>query len=70
MQTQSIVVYLEGISDARRFMSTLRSAANASQWWFSRLARGLQVTGGTSPDGAIVGSDDVFDAALRGAGAV
>ncbi|HEY2254070.1 MAG TPA: CoA-binding protein, partial [Variovorax sp.] len=28
-QTQSIVVYLEGISNARRFMSALRSAANA-----------------------------------------
>jgi acetyltransferase len=29
MPTQSIVVYLEGISNARRFMSALRSAANA-----------------------------------------
>ena len=28
-QTHSIVVYLEGISNARRFMSALRSAANA-----------------------------------------
>jgi len=28
-RTQSIIVYLEGISNARRFMSALRSAANA-----------------------------------------
>ncbi len=28
-QTHSIVVYMEGISSARRFMSALRAAANA-----------------------------------------
>lgn len=69
--TKSILVYMEGISDARRFMSALRSAANAKPV--------LVLKSGRRPEGneaaqthssAIVGSDDVFDAALRRAGAV
>ena len=70
-QTHSIVVYLEGIRNARRFMSALRAAANAKPV--------VVLKGGRKPDGnraalthsgTIVGSDDVFDAALRRAGAV
>ena len=69
--THSIVVYLEGIRNARRFMSALRAAANAKPV--------VVLKGGRKPDGnraalthsgTIVGSDDVFDAALRRAGAV
>jgi len=69
--TKSILVYMEGISDARRFMSALRSAASAKPV--------LVLKSGRRPEGneaaqthssAIVGSDDVFDAALRRAGAV
>ncbi|MEC5214304.1 acetyltransferase [Polaromonas sp. CG_9.5] len=70
-QTQSIVVYLEGISNARRFMSALRSAANAKP--VVVLKAGRQPAGNEAAQthsGAIVGSDDVFDAALRRAGAV
>ena len=70
-QTQSIVVYLEGISSARRFMSALRSAANAKP--VIVLKAGRKMTGNEAAhthSGAIVGSDDVFDAALRRAGAV
>ncbi|MDB5744992.1 MAG: GCN5-related N-acetyltransferase [Polaromonas sp.] len=69
--TQSIVVYLEGISSARRFMSALRSAANAKP--VVVLKAGRQPAGNEAAQthsGAIVGSDDVFDAALRRAGAV
>lgn len=69
--TQSIVVYMEGISDARRFMSALRMAANAKP--VVVLKAGRKPAGNEAAQthsGAIVGSDDVFDAALRRAGAV
>ncbi len=70
-QTQSIVVYLEGIGSARRFMSALRMAANAKP--VVVLKAGRKPAGNEAAQthsGAIVGSDDVFDAALRRAGAV
>ena len=70
-QTHSIVVYLEGISSARRFMSALRAAANAKP--VIVLKAGRKTAGNLAAQthsGAIVGSDDVFDAALRRAGAV
>ncbi len=70
-RTQSIIVYLEGISSARRFMSALRSAANAKP--VVVLKAGRRPAGNEAAQthsGAIVGSDDVFDAALRRAGAV
>jgi len=70
-QTHSIVVYLEGISSARRFMSALRAAANAKP--VVVLKAGRKAAGNEAAlthSGAIVGSDDVFDAALRRAGAV
>jgi len=69
--TQSIVVYLEGIRNARRFMSALRAAANAKPVFV--LKAGRKPAGSTAAlthSGAIVGSDDVFDAALQRAGAV
>ncbi|WP_138516440.1 bifunctional acetate--CoA ligase family protein/GNAT family N-acetyltransferase [Rhodoferax bucti] len=70
-QTQSIIVYMEGIADARRFMSALRMAANAKP--VVVLKAGRRPAGNEAAQthsGAIVGSDDVFDAALRRAGAV
>ena len=69
--THSIVVYLEGISNARRFMSALRAAANAKP--VIVLKAGRKPAGNRAAlthSGTIVGSDDVFDAALRRAGAV
>mgnify|MGYP002133023032 CR=1 FL=1 len=70
-QTHSIVVYMEGISSARAFMSALRSAANAKP--VVVLKAGRKPAGNEAAQthsGTIVGSDDVFDAALRRAGAV
>jgi acetyltransferase len=70
-QTQSILIYMEGISNARRFMSALRTAASAKPT--------IVLKAGRDRDGneaarthcsAIVGNDDAFDAALRRAGAV
>jgi acetyltransferase len=70
-RTESILVYLEGITSARPFMSALRSAANAKP--VVVLKAGRKPAGNRAAQthsGAIVGTDDVFDAALRRAGAV
>ena len=70
-RTQSIVVYLEGISNARRFMSALRAAANAKP--VVVLKSGRRAAGNRAAfthSGTMAGSDAVFDAALRRAGAV
>ncbi|MDQ5926650.1 MAG: acetyltransferase [Pseudomonadota bacterium] len=70
-QTHSIIIYMEGISNARRFMSALRSAATAKPVVI--LKAGRKRAGNEAAQthsSAIVGSDDVFDAALRRAGAV
>ena len=70
-QTHSIVVYMEGISNARRFMSALRAAANAKPVVVLKAGRKLAGNAAAQThSGTAVGSDDVFDAALRRAGAV
>ncbi len=70
-RTENIFLYIEGIKNARRFMSALRAAA--------RCKPVLLIKGGRHPagkqaalshSGALIGSDDVFDAALRRAGVV
>lgn len=69
--TQGIVVYMEGIANARRFTSALRAAANAKP--VVVLKAGRKLAGNVAAQthsGAIVGSDEVFDAVLRRAGAV
>ena len=70
-RTHSIVVYLEGIASARRFISALRTAAHTKP--VVVLKSGRRAGGNAAAQthsGAIVGSDEVFDAALRRAGAV
>jgi len=70
-QTQSILVYMEGIWDARRFMSTLRSAANAKPVIVLKAGRhSAGQAAARTHSSAMVGNDEVFDAALRRAGAV
>jgi len=69
--TQSIILYLEGIGSARAFTSALRTAATVKP--VVVLKAGRKPAGHTAAQthsGAIVGSDDVFDAVLRRAGAV
>ncbi len=69
--TQSILVYMEGIRQSRRFMSALRAAAYAKPVVVMKAGRreaGSKVA--LTHSAAIVGSDDVFDAALRRAGVV
>ncbi len=70
-KTKSILVYIEGIRMARRFMSGLRVAARMKPVVVvkaGRYAAGSRAA--MSHTGSIVGSDDVFDAALRRAGVV
>ncbi|MGD8323778.1 MAG: CoA-binding protein, partial [Gammaproteobacteria bacterium] len=69
--TRAIMLYVEGIHDARRFMSALRAAARAKPVIVMKAGRFSE--GGkaaVSHTGALVGSDDVFDAALSRAGVV
>ena len=73
MHTQSIVLYLESIPEngARRFMSALRAAARNKPVIVLKAGRhesGKRVA--VTHSGAMVGGDDVFDSALRRAGAV
>jgi len=69
--TDSIMLYVEGIHDARRFMSALRAASRVKPVIIMK--SGLNSSGSkaaVSHTGAMVGADDVFDAAIRRAGAV
>ncbi|HYL25651.1 MAG TPA: bifunctional acetate--CoA ligase family protein/GNAT family N-acetyltransferase, partial [Burkholderiales bacterium] len=69
--TRAILMYVEGIHDARRFVSALRAAARVKPviaLKVGRYASGSRAA--TSHTGALVGSDAVFDAALRRSGTV
>ncbi len=69
--TQSILIYMEGIHHARRFMSALRAAAYAKPVVVMKSGRAPAATrAALTHSAAIVGTDDVFEAALRRAGAV
>ncbi|OOG28763.1 GNAT family N-acetyltransferase [Thioalkalivibrio denitrificans] len=70
-ETRSILLYVEGIHRARGFMSGLRAAARMKPVIVikaGRYAEGSRAA--MSHTGAMVGADDVFDAALDRAGAV
>ena len=69
--TDAILMYVEGIRDARRYVSALRAAARVKPvvaLKVGRYASGSRAA--SSHTGALVGSDAVFDAALRRAGSV
>jgi acetyltransferase len=70
-KTEHILLYIEGIRDARRFLSSLRAAARVKPVIVMKVGRhpaGSRAA--VSHTGAIVGADDVFDAAVRRAGVV
>lgn len=70
-ETRSILLYVEGVRDARGFTSALRAAARVKPvivFKSGRHAAGTQAV--TSHTGALAGSDAVFDAVLARAGAV
>jgi acetyltransferase len=70
-QTQSILLYVEGVRDARRFMSGLRAAARLKPVVVVKTGRhpaGSRAA--RSHTGAWVGSNEVFRAVLERGGAV
>ena len=70
-KTESIFLYIEGIKNARRFMSALRAAARCKPVLLIKVGKHpAGERAALSHTGAMVGADDVFDAALRRAGVV
>lgn len=70
-RTTGILMYVEGIKESRRFMSGLRAAARMKPVVVIKAGRHAEGSkAAMSHTGALVGSDDVFDAALERAGVV
>ncbi|MDO8208755.1 MAG: bifunctional acetate--CoA ligase family protein/GNAT family N-acetyltransferase [Gallionella sp.] len=70
-ETQNILLYIEGIRESRRFMSSLRAAARVKPVILIKVGRheaGSKAA--MSHTASLVGSDDAFDAAVRRAGVV
>lgn len=69
--TDAIMLYIEGIKEARRFLSGLRAASRVKPVIVIKGGRQeLGAGAAVSHTGALIGSDAVFDAAIRRAGAV
>jgi acetyltransferase len=67
--TNSILLYIEGIKDARRFMSSLRAAARIKPVIALKVGRhSVGAAASMSHTGALVGSDETFSAALSRSG--
>ncbi|MGA0024642.1 MAG: GNAT family N-acetyltransferase [Burkholderiales bacterium] len=70
-KTEHILLYIEGVRDARRFFSSLRAAARVKPVILMKVGRHpVGSRAAVSHTGAVVGADDVFDAAIRRAGVV
>lgn len=70
-KTRSILLYIEGIHDARSFMSSIRAAARIKPVILVKVGRHAAASkAAISHTASIVGSDDAFDAAVRRAGVV
>ena len=70
-ETDAILLYVEGIRDSRRFLSSLRAAARTKPVVVLKSGRHESGTrAAASHTGSLVGSDDVFAAALRRSGSV
>ena len=70
-KTQSILMYIEGIRDARHFLNALRAAASIKPVILIKVGRhpaGSRAA--LSHTASLVGADDVFDAAISRAGGV
>lgn len=69
--TRSILLYVEGVSDARAFISGLRVAARLKPVIVVKSGRNeIGSRAAASHTAALVGNDAVFDAAIQRAGAV
>lgn len=69
--THSILLYIEGIRNARNFMSSIRAAARIKPVILVKVGRHAAASkAAVSHTASLVGSDDAFDAAVRRSGAV
>ena len=68
-RTRAILLYIESIQDARKFMSAARAAARAKPVLVVKSGRHAQgAKAALTHTGALAGSDAVYDAAFRRAG--
>ncbi|MFZ3322502.1 MAG: GNAT family N-acetyltransferase [Usitatibacter sp.] len=70
-KTRQILLYIEGVRDGRRLVSSLRAAARSKPVILMKVGRhpaGSRAA--VSHTGAVVGIDDIFDAVVRRTGAV
>ena len=69
--TDAILLYVEGIRDASAFLSATRAAARIKPVIVLKAGRhAASAQAASTHTGALIGSDDVFDAALERVGAV
>jgi acetyltransferase len=69
--TRAILLYVESINDARKFMSAARAAARIKPVVVVKAGRRAQgAAAARTHTGALAGSDEVYDAAFRRAGLV
>ncbi|MEN8114566.1 MAG: bifunctional acetate--CoA ligase family protein/GNAT family N-acetyltransferase [Actinomycetota bacterium] len=70
-KTESIILYVEGLQDARQFMSGLRAASRAKPVVVIKAGKSTQgAAASMSHTGALVGGDEAFTAALNRSGVV
>jgi acetyltransferase len=70
-KTQSIILYIEGVHDARRFMSGMRAAARVKPVIVIKAGRHSEgADASMSHTGALVGGDEAFSAAVSRSGVV
>jgi acetyltransferase len=68
-RTRAILLYVESIRDARKFMSAARAAARVKPVLVAKAGRHAQgARAASTHTGALAGSDAVYDAAFRRAG--
>jgi acetyltransferase len=67
--TRAILLYVEGLKEARKFMSAARAAARTKPVSVVKVGRFAEAArAAASHTGALAGSDAVYDAAFRRAG--
>lgn len=68
-ETHAILLYIEAVTAARKFMSAARAAARNKAVLVVKAGRAAEgARAAASHTGALAGSDDVYDAAIRRAG--
>ncbi|MDH5634796.1 MAG: acetate--CoA ligase family protein, partial [Candidatus Bathyarchaeota archaeon] len=70
-RTKSIIMYIEGLTNARKFMSAARHFARSKPILVVKAGKfGESAKAATSHTGSLTGEDEVYDAAFRRAGII